>query len=98
MVHPDVPILLWAMPHGPEWLIIAFIALLLFGNRLPSVARSMGRGITEFKRGLKDPADGGDGDGDGSDDDAERDRLKSPKDRTIPADDVAAADKKQDAR
>ncbi|GMU80167.1 MAG: hypothetical protein AMXMBFR47_00380 [Planctomycetota bacterium] len=37
-----------------HWLVIAGVALLLFGNRLPDVARSMGRAINEFKRGLKD--------------------------------------------
>lgn len=30
------------------------VALLLFGSRLPDVARSIGKAITEFKRGLKD--------------------------------------------
>jgi sec-independent protein translocase protein TatA len=44
------------------WEIIAIlvVVLLLFGNRLPGMARSLGSGITEFKRGLKDgskPAD-----------------------------------------
>jgi sec-independent protein translocase protein TatA len=33
-------------------LIFAFIALLLFGNRLPSVMRSLGQGVVEFKKGL----------------------------------------------
>jgi len=37
-----------------EWLIILVIALLLFGRRLPEVMRSMGKGIQEFKRGLRD--------------------------------------------
>jgi sec-independent protein translocase protein TatA len=41
------------MPGWPELLIVAVIALLLFGNRLPSVMRSMGQGITEFKKGVK---------------------------------------------
>ncbi len=50
----DNPILLAWMPSGGEWIVIAGIALLLFGNRLPGVARSLGRGINEFKRGLKD--------------------------------------------
>jgi sec-independent protein translocase protein TatA len=41
------------MPGLPEMLIIAVIVLLLFGNRLPSVMRSMGRGIVEFKKGVQ---------------------------------------------
>ena len=36
-----------------EWLIVAGVVLLLFGNRLPSVMRSMGRGIVEFKKGAQ---------------------------------------------
>ncbi|MDZ7620573.1 MAG: twin-arginine translocase TatA/TatE family subunit [Patescibacteria group bacterium] len=40
-------------PGPMEMLIIAGIALLLFGNRLPSVMRSLGRGITEFKKGVQ---------------------------------------------
>jgi sec-independent protein translocase protein TatA len=28
--------------------------VLLFGGRLPSVARSMGRSLTEFKKGMQD--------------------------------------------
>lgn len=42
---------------GHEWLIILIIVLLLFGTRIPSLARSLGSGISEFKKGLK----GGDG-------------------------------------
>ena len=42
------------MPNGWELIIILVVVLLLFGNRLPGVARSLGSGITEFKRGLKD--------------------------------------------
>ena len=41
------------MPGLPEMLIIAVVILLLFGNRLPSVMRSMGQGIVEFKKGVK---------------------------------------------
>jgi len=37
-----------------ELLIIGVIALLLFGNRLPSVMRSLGSGISQFKKGLDD--------------------------------------------
>ena len=35
-----------------ELLIIAGIALLFFGNRLPSVMRNLGRGVVEFKKGV----------------------------------------------
>ena len=40
------------MPGLPEMMIIGVIVLLLFGNRLPSVMRSLGKGITEFKKGV----------------------------------------------
>lgn len=36
-----------------EMLLILGIALLLFGRRLPEVGRSLGKGIVEFKKGLK---------------------------------------------
>jgi len=39
---------------GPfDMLIIAVIVLLLFGNRLPSVMRSLGQGVVEFKKGIE---------------------------------------------
>ena len=39
---------------GPlEWVVIAIVAVLLFGKRLPEVGRSLGQGIVEFKKGLK---------------------------------------------
>ncbi len=40
-------------PGPTEMLIVAAIALLLFGNRLPSVMRLLGRGIVEFKKGVQ---------------------------------------------
>lgn len=42
----------WA-PNGWEVMAILVIALLLFGKRLPDVARSLGKGVVEFKKGLK---------------------------------------------
>lgn len=43
---------------GPvEGLMILALGLLLFGKRLPDVGRSLGKGIVEFKRGLKGMAD-----------------------------------------
>ncbi len=41
------------MPGVTEWIIIGALGLLIFGKRLPEVGRSMGRGIVEFKKGLK---------------------------------------------
>lgn len=39
---------------GPtELMIVGVIVLLLFGNRLPSVMRSLGRGVIEFKKGVQ---------------------------------------------
>ncbi len=35
-----------------EIAIVGAVAVLLFGSRLPSVARSLGKSMTEFKKGL----------------------------------------------
>ena len=48
------------LPNGMEWLIILVVVLLLFGHKLPGMARNLGSGITEFKRGLKDGSNKGD--------------------------------------
>lgn len=41
------------MGLGPmEMIIIGIIAILLFGNRLPEVAKSVGKGFNEFKKGM----------------------------------------------
>ena len=37
-----------------EMIVFGIIAVILFGGRLPSVARSLGKSIVEFKKGMGD--------------------------------------------
>ena len=45
------------MPGPLEMFVISVVILLLFGHRLPSVMRSLGRGVVEFKEGLQGVGD-----------------------------------------
>jgi sec-independent protein translocase protein TatA len=38
---------------GQEMLILLIIGVLLFGRKLPEVGRYLGKGIVEFKKGIK---------------------------------------------
>jgi sec-independent protein translocase protein TatA len=45
------------MPFGlgwPEVLVVLAVALVLFGHKLPAAARSLGRSLVEFKKGVSD--------------------------------------------
>jgi twin arginine-targeting protein translocase, TatA/E family len=53
-----------------HWIIILIIVLMLFGNRLPSVMRSLGQGVTEFKKGINSTD---------SDDDEDEEEEVTPK-------------------
>lgn len=46
---------LFAMPGGPEMLVILGVAVLLFGaQKIPKLARSTGQAIGEFKKGRQE--------------------------------------------
>ena len=47
-----------AFPFGPlEMTVVLVVVMLLFGNRIPGMARSLGQGIVEFRKGLKGDSD-----------------------------------------
>jgi sec-independent protein translocase protein TatA len=54
-----------------QLLLVLLIILILFGSKLPRIARSLGEGITEFKKGLNK----------GAEDDERPKRLAEPDDR-----------------
>jgi sec-independent protein translocase protein TatA len=51
-----------------HWLIVSAILLLLFGRgKIPQLMADLGRGISEFKKGMRDPEDGNNPDTTGTD-------------------------------
>jgi sec-independent protein translocase protein TatA len=50
-------LLAFAMPGMMEMCIIGGVALLLFGSRLPTVARDVGRSFFELKKGMNEVID-----------------------------------------
>ncbi len=55
MSHLDIEALFAFWSPGPgEMLLLATVALLLYGGKLPEVARSWGKSFTDFRRGLSD--------------------------------------------
>ena len=64
-------------PGPVQVLIVGLVVLLLFGNRLPSVMRSLGEGITEFKKGIKGDEDSKPNLEDKRDDKSDDDRTDS---------------------
>jgi len=45
------------LPAGSEWILIALVLLLIFGRRLPEIARNVGKSLNEFKKGVKESQD-----------------------------------------
>lgn len=56
----QTPLAIFGLPGGPEWIVILLVALLIFGRRLPDIARSIGKSIVSFKKGLRDMDDDND--------------------------------------
>jgi len=52
----DTTLAIWT-PGPFEIIVVLAIALLIFGKRLPGIARSMGQSLNEFKKGLKEAKD-----------------------------------------
>jgi sec-independent protein translocase protein TatA len=46
------PLFGWSL-GTPEIIIILLVGVMLFGRRLPEVGRYLGKGIVEFKKGIK---------------------------------------------
>lgn len=44
-------------PGPMEMIFILGVLVLLFGRRLPEIARNIGKSLTEFKKGVKDSQD-----------------------------------------
>ncbi len=61
-----------------ELLVILVIALLIFGKRLPDIARSVGKSLSSFKKGLKDVEDDIDSDVPDSDKKKFENKQKDP--------------------
>jgi sec-independent protein translocase protein TatA len=49
-----------SMPGGGEWIVILVIGLLIFGRKLPEVARNLGKSVNEFKKGIREFQDSAD--------------------------------------
>ena len=54
------PLAFLSAPGTGEWMVILLIGLLIFGRRLPEVARNLGKSVNEFKKGLRDFQDSAD--------------------------------------
>jgi len=52
----SLPLALFNLNSG-EMILAGIVVLLIFGPRLPSVMRSLGKGIVEFKKGIRDTDD-----------------------------------------
>ena len=66
----NTPVLIALFGAPMEMLVVAGVVLLLFGNRVPGMMRSLGRSVTEFKKGINEGDD---------DSDPETEKIERPK-------------------
>jgi sec-independent protein translocase protein TatA len=74
-------------------IILLVLALLIFGSRLPSLGKNLGKGIVSFKKGLKEATD--EDEEDESDDEIEEAPRKKPKQLAAKTGDAAEKREKQ---
>ncbi|MCC6417973.1 MAG: twin-arginine translocase TatA/TatE family subunit [Gemmataceae bacterium] len=63
---------------APEIIVLLVIGVLLFGRRLPEVGRYLGKGIVEFKKGVKGLEDEVDTGGTASRSEPVQDQIRAP--------------------
>jgi len=54
MDYSNINILAMWTPGWLELTVILIVALLVFGKRLPDIARGVGKSLTEFKKGINE--------------------------------------------
>ena len=70
------PVTLALMFNTTTLIILLVLALLIFGSRLPSLGKNLGKSIVNFKKGMKEASEGGAEEEDEDDDEIEAPRKK----------------------
>lgn len=82
-----LPYLGFWTPGPVEIVVILVVALLIFGRRLPEIARNIGKSLTEFKKGINEAKD--------TKDDIEKDVRKIKDDIVTEAKDAAGLNEEE---